>query len=492
MSATTVYVQLYNRIAVFDPDAAELNLNKYYRFQVPNYRFMPAFKQGRWDGYISLLQRGKVSAGLFLATKDEVEKEANVKFKIEDLRESLRYRNVTIEGDHDYQLQCIEAMLAEKTGGIILSATGTGKTRMVGSYFKRLIGKACFVVDELMLLKQTKTALEVLLNESIGEIGDGIFDPKRITVATIQTLHLHKNDSRYTRWTKELDVMVIDEAHLALNRRNNEVIKNIKPAVVFELTATLELQKRHIALPAYALGGKVIFEYALEQADEEKRLAPGVVCAALFYQDGKDADYQDEYREMIVENDKRNQCVVDLVKEAYKRKKRTVLLVERVGHLKHLSDQLKDIPHRKVFGEKEVDKRMLAKEKFNAGKVRLLIANKVFKKGIDITAIDCIVECSALKSKNDAIQKFGRGKRLSENKTGLIYIDINDRSFDGAVKGDDLYNRFQLASKSRLKAFKDKGVPVVKVSWSGSAEEVFDAAEKTLVKYLKKLDRKSA
>jgi superfamily II DNA or RNA helicase len=154
-----------------------------------------------------------------------------------------------------------------------------------------------------------------------------------------------------------------------------------------------------------------------------------------------------------------------------------------------LSEMLDDVPHYTVFGEKEVDERLRAKVKFDNGKRKLIITNQVFKKGISINTIECIIDAAAFKSKNDAVQKYGRGVRLADGKTGLLYFDINDRGPEGTVKGDDEFNRFSHGSKSRLKAFKAKGIPIFRVSSGLDAEAIFDKAEEKLDKYLRRLKK---
>jgi superfamily II DNA or RNA helicase len=92
--------------------------------------------------------------------------------------------------------------------------------------------------------------------------------------------------------------------------------------------------------------------------------------------------------------------------------------------------------------------------------------------------IDMLIDTAAMKSKNDARQKFGRGVRLCEGKSGLIYFDIRD---DG--------NRFEAAAKSRARALKDQQISVTKVSWEDDKDHVkwiFDEAEKALKKVMEK------
>jgi superfamily II DNA or RNA helicase len=483
-----INVELFNRSAYFAGDFVKMIIApRYFSFQPRNYRFMPAYKNGRWDGWIRLFDRryNKVSSGLFLSMKDEIEKNEGIEFRVQDFREYVRFKDI-MPSDRVYQVQCIRAMQRERSGGLILSATATGKTWIIGMYFKALKGSACFVVDEITLLYQAQKELEKVIGEEVGVVGNMEFTPERITVATIQTLHRHRENPRFGEWTGKLKVIVIDEVHIALNRRNIDTIKAIKPVIVFGLTATLELQKDSVRLPAYALCGPPIFEYHQEEGTEEGFLAPSIVCSVKLVQEGLLAGYQDEYKHLISESDVRNDCIVALVKEAHARGKHVVLIVERVRHLRRLSSLLESIAHRTVWGEKKVDYRLDAKKDFEKGDYRLIICNKVFKKGIDIKAIDCIIEASALSSKNDAIQKLGRGKRMKKGKDGLIYFDISDWSppYAQRRKSPD-WNRFQKASKSRLSAFRERKVPIVEETWANDAVRVLDSAEAKLARFCK-------
>jgi superfamily II DNA or RNA helicase len=445
-----------------------------------------------WDGYIHLIQHGEMSAGVFLAKKDEIEKTLNVQFKIKDLRSPLPFKAQVESPASDkqvrsYQMECVEAMVqASSTGGLILAATGTGKTKTVGDFFLRLQGSALFLVDELTLLKQAQEELGSILGEPIGMIGNSVFDPKRITVGTVQTVHRHRRDPKYRPWTKSLSVIIIDECHLALNRRNFQTVRAVSPPCTFGLTATLELKKKHIAMQAYELCGPVVYTYPLAQGVEEGYLSRGVAVQVLV-DSGKSVvrngnrrfwfinrmlgrkDYQKEYRELIVENKERNKVIRDLVWESYKRDKYIIILVERVKHLHDLSASFDGIPHLILYGDKPVDERVAGKHLFEQGKVRVILTNKIFKKGVNIKRVDVIIDGAAMKSKNDAVQKYGRGVRLSDQKLGLIYYDLSDRN-----------NRFQKAATFRASAFRHLGIPLYKVEGSIGAEKIVELAQAKL------------
>ncbi len=511
-----VQVILTNRKANLHcgPGTLYEELNDFLKYRKPGWEYTPSGKiyvewrslvaRGRaeedepqgWDGYLHLMQGGRVGTGVFLALREKMEKEFGIKFEVDDQRkppEIVPPMDLVFneKSARTYQHECVKEMLAaSKTGGLILNATGTGKTHIAGMYLKALKGPGLFLVDELTLLKQAINELQSVLQEDIGEIGNSVFKPRRITVATIQTIHRHRFDASYVPWTRKLQAIFIDELHLALNRRNFQSVAVIRPSVIFGLTATLELKKKSVAYRAYDLCGPVVFEYPLERGVEEGFLSKGVAVSVQVEQDIKaerirgnprwawvrnkyKQQYHELYREIVVEGKKRNRVILDLLKTAYKQGKHIVLLLNRVQHLKDISKQLNGTPHQLVFGEVHVDERVSAQKRFEEDKLRVILTNVVFKKGINIKKIDMIIDGAAMKSKNDAVQKYGRGVRLCDGKEGLLYFDVSD-----------VGNRFEKASMSRMSALKKIGVPVYKVSSEKGAKEILRLAEMKLQREL--------
>lgn len=433
-------------------------LRKVFSYYPPGYRWSPSYLKRHWDGRIQMLKYDKIPLGLFLAMRKEAEDAIGEQFDVTWERRGIKFhKDDEIDSERSYQLAGVRKMqaAAQKGGGLILCATGTGKTRMAGLFFKSLNGRAIFVVDELTLLEQGRAELQDTLGEEVGMVGNSEFIPQRITVATVQTLHKHIKDPKFREWYRGIEVIIVDELHVQLNRRNFDTIEKMRPLVVFGLTATLELRKKHIRMRSYAVAGPVIFEYTLEEGTREGYLTQGVVVQLqipnIHWFDDGSQEYRDSYRELVNSHD-RNSVIEKVVRAGLQADRRVVVLVEWLDHLKQISSRFRDIKHQKVFGAVKVEKRMAAKEKFDEGSINLIIANKVFQKGVNIKQVDMIVDACALKSKNSAVQKFGRGVRLAEGKKGLIYIDIGD------VK-----NRFEAATKRRAMAFRAAGIKVFKV-----------------------------
>jgi superfamily II DNA or RNA helicase len=488
-----VSVKLRNRRASLSwpfPD----DLPAYFSYTVPNYRFMPAFKLGDWDGTRCLMEGSRVPTGLFLAMKDKIAEEAKIRWKIKDLRRFPEFYVVPNEAPgfkvRPYQNDAVEAMIAaSNSGGILLNATGTGKTLIAGLYFRRLVGRAVFVVDELTLLEQAREELKAVIGEEVGIVGKSQFKPKRITVATIQTLRMHAETELFQAWAERLEVMIVDELHIMLNRRQEEVIALFRPKAVFGLTATLEIEKEDVKYKAFALCGPVIFQYGYSSGVSQGFLTPGVVVGAdlkrsssrIAEEEGEGLGhvrYMGSYHRDIVFSKTRNDFIADLARAGVERGYMVVVLVERVAHLEELASRLDDLPHDVVWGGRAVEERVKAKKKFEKEKIRLILANKVFKKGVNLKKISMMIDAASMKNKNDAVQKYGRGVRLADQKNGLLYFDIGER---GRAKD----NLFVKATRDRRAALAALGVPVESVRLRLGAEEVLNVAERLLARHAK-------
>ena len=208
--------------------------------------------------------------------------------------------------------------------------------------------------------------------------------------------------------------------------------------------------------------------------------------------------YNNQVNDYIVDNNQRNSIISRLARYCVTKKgKYVIILVSRIQHVKNLSERLEDVPHKLVYGEKEVSDRQKSTRKFEKGKIRLIIANQVFKKGVNIKRVDVIIDAAAMRSKNDAIQKFGRGVRKHDDKLGLMYFDISDidpnpiqvrKKVNGERVWRTIYHSFDVAAKQRKRAFKQVSLPVVDFHWEddGEIKELYSLAEKQLRKRLAK------
>jgi superfamily II DNA or RNA helicase len=335
---------------------------------------------------------------------------------------------------------------------------------MAGKFYRCLPYSCLFVVDQIDLLYQNRDEIQTWLGEEVGYVGDQKFELRRVTVATIQTLHKHRDDFKFRKWYSHVMAVVVDELHEQMARRNFDVLTTINPIARYGLTATLQLKKKDIRTKAHSFAGPILYEFPIEQGMKQGVLTKGQTLQLLFEPVPiAHEEYQEQIREQVIENEQKQKAVKAIVQLLLQNDRYVVILVDRVEHLERLSDLMDDIPHRLAYGRISVSDRISARKKFEKGKINLLIANKVFKKGINLKRVDCIIDMAEMKSKNDVMQKFGRGVRLHEDKDALLYIDIGTQ---GGLGGE----RFRKAATSRIRALRAANIPCRSVKVSNLAE----------------------
>ena len=85
-----------------------------------------------------------------------------------------------------------------------------------------------------------------------------------------------------------------------------------------------------------------------------------------------------------------------------------------------------------------------------SGKLKIVIATKIFEAGIDIPNLKVLILCDALKSYISVIQKIGRVLRVMPDKRDVFIFDIVDRTQNSLFKH----------AQDRVRYYKDEGFEV--------------------------------
>jgi len=431
-----------------------------------------------WDGRIRMLSARVLPAGLFRATRLEAAEKLGVRFNVRRERRSLVFSDGLPDAGKKYEHQnrAVAAMLAatHKGGGIILSATGTGKTRIAAAYFSKVSCDCLFVVDQLDLLYQQQQELEDWLGEKVGAVGDSKFAPKRVTVATVQTLNLYRNTPEFRAWFAGVDAMIVDELHEAMAKRGFDVLHSVNPVAIFGLTATLQMGRKETRYKAFSFAGPVIFEFPVAKGIKRKVLSPVKALQILFPEEhfiGLERlsafEREDYIQTQVLENKNKLDACEGVATMLRKVNRRVVILAERRQHVDSLTKMFPDGTYGLAHGDIKTEARKKAIDDFEASRTHLLIASRVFKKGVNIKRIDAMIDMAEMTSKNDALQKLGRSVRLHEDKTDAWYFDFGTQG-----KG-----RFGKAARSRKRALTKAGIEVKTVKVE-TAEQAISAVKK--------------
>jgi superfamily II DNA or RNA helicase len=177
-------------------------------YKVKNVDWSPKYKEGLWDGLISLYRKpnrdrpqGSFPTGLISRAMGLL-RELHVEFKIVDTRvrpdHNLALETAFAENGRElrfYQTAAVDRAMAAGRG-ILALATGAGKTITSCELLSRAgVGPFLFYVPALSLLKQTHREFQKYLRSHgrparVGMVGGGVCDinPVGINVCTYQTV----------------------------------------------------------------------------------------------------------------------------------------------------------------------------------------------------------------------------------------------------------------------------------------------------------------
>lgn len=153
----------------------------------------------------------------------------------------------------DYQLRCVEAVLAEwqkVQSTMVQAATGVGKTTIFCEIIRRRQPcRALVIAERRQLIKQTagritaETELECDIEMGFQHADNhGLLERRPVVVATVQTLCSGREQRRYMKWKPtDFDLLVIDELHHAASKSYRIVLdyfRQNKSLKVLGVTAT--------------------------------------------------------------------------------------------------------------------------------------------------------------------------------------------------------------------------------------------------------------
>jgi superfamily II DNA or RNA helicase len=152
----------------------------------------------------------------------------------------------------DYQNQALDAWTANGNHGIIVLATGSGKT-VVGIKAISLLNTPTLVVaPTLDLVDQWRTRLEKEFKTEVGVLGGGEWDIKALTVSTYDSAYIHAE-----KLGNKFGLIIFDEVHHlpAIGYRN--IAEMFASPYRMGLTATFEREDGLHEELNRLVGGKV-------------------------------------------------------------------------------------------------------------------------------------------------------------------------------------------------------------------------------------------
>jgi superfamily II DNA or RNA helicase len=443
-----VYLKLENVEA-----STSAELNDFFCFEVPGFKYMPAYKSGMWDGKIHLYNtmNGEIYMGL-LPYIEEYLKNSGENYEIEDgivngrslsrdvVQGFIRGLRPTLNGNRirvrDYQIDAITHAIATNRS-LLISPTASGKSLIIYClirYYQMMELKTLILVPTTSLVEQMYKDFDDY-GWSSGTYCQKIYQghdkkvTKDVVISTWQSIH--RMPRQYFR---AFGCVIGDEAHLFKAKSLTGILTKMDTCKYrYGLTGTLDGTQTH-RLVLEGLFGKAKYVITTKELIDNKTLADlEIKCIVLNYPKEdreiiKEFDYAEELQ-FIITKAKRNDFLCNLMDNCVGNTLCLFQFVEKHGEVlyKQMKDKYKDRKVFFVYGGVDTNTREEIREIVENEKDSIIIASYgTFSTGINIRNIHNIVFASPSKSKIRVLQSLGRGLRQSGYDKKLRLFDISD------------------------------------------------------------------
>lgn len=336
----------------------------------------------------------------------------------------------------------IQKELAEKAGklhrGVIQAPTGSGKTTiamLIASMFYPR-NRILFLCHTISLLTQSHQEFTKAGFKQVSMIGGGFSksltnaagQTPKITCSTIQTFS--KFDPK--EYCDQFDVVIVDEAHHvnAVDSQYGKVLTHLLAPVKIGFTATVPTD-RESALALEGLIGPVIGKVSIQEGVDMKIMAkPKIKLVPVPYNSlhGDIRKYQDLYKAAIVDSRARNSMVAEKAAELSRAGHSSLIIVKEIQHGDNLVGvlRIKGVECEFVRGATDGDTREKVKRAFDRKEVKVVICTAVWKEGVNIPTLNCVINAAGGKSEIATLQAIGRGLRSVPGKEEIIVVDFLD------------------------------------------------------------------
>lgn len=374
------------------------------------------------DLYKVLFKDGSFSTGLlpkFLAILNG----SGSEYEIDDRRRKpaqKQIKHVLKESfpPRRYYQRAMSRLFVEKGRGIGVAPTGTGKTLTIASLIWEMGVKTLIITpNKAITVNMIDTLVKHFGKSKVTKLTTKSTKTTEINVCNIQAL-VKMNPAMF----EDVDCVIIDEFHHAAAETYQEVNEKHLKNVYYRIgmTAT-NFRNDGSDLALEAVLSEVLYEYGIKQAIEDGFLVrPEFQIEETFFE-GR-SNYQDEYKEGIVENDDRNALIAQIAE--HHKEHQVIILVQHVEHGERLKAL---IPHAAFLHGTEKDLvRNNTMEDYRKGKITCLIGTSVIGEGVDLPCAAVLVMAGGGKARSAVMQNIGRVLRPYEGKEFALVYDFTD------------------------------------------------------------------
>lgn len=426
-------------------------LVKSVEFFLPEARYSPLYKSGRWSGTKSFCTLGGRS---FLPILDKllvVLQDHGYDFEIEDNRTHHEFHFDKINENYlsdlkwpaghrfagqpivirDYQVDAINECL-DNLQGVNVLATGAGKTICCASLSKLVekYGRSIIIVPNKNLVKQTEEDYR-----NIGlDVGVLFGDRKEFdcthTICTWQSLNVldKKSKDRFDDYEletflKDIVCVIVDECHgikdqNVLHHLMTGAFKDVP--IRWGLTGTLP-EEEYKQMGLFSVIGPQFGELTASTLQDAGVLAKCDITILQTQENIQYGNYQSELK-FLVTDDNRIRWMAQTIEEISK-SGNTLVLIDRIETGEKLWAQLSGAIF--ISGEMDSSDRQEHYKELNFSDNKIMIATAATTAtGISINRIFNLVLIECGKSLIRVMQSIGRSLRMADDKSSADVYDI--------------------------------------------------------------------
>lgn len=296
--------------------------------------------------------------------------------------------------------------------------------------------KTLLLLKSVDLFNQAKKEYpELLPNDDIGFVqGSKNNHWGDFTVAMVQTLS--RNIGKFKGYLQNIDIVIVDEADEGTSKQYKTVLNTLYNTTVrVGLSGSIYLSKlKKHELKNFEL--RSFFSDEIFIITKKEMVKKGFSTNLVIKINGLEpreplpGDYKKEYDENIIFNEDRNNKIVERISFNINRGRIPLLIICRYhNHVDEVFDYVdrsfgQDFSINKVH-HKTLDRETII-EDFREGKIDILIASLIIKRGQNLPLIKCLINAAGGDSEENVIQIMGRAERKHESKNKTIIEDFMD------------------------------------------------------------------
>ncbi|KAF1300854.1 DEAD/DEAH box helicase [Enterococcus sp. JM9B] len=337
--------------------------------------------------------------------------------------------------------------------GLVISATGTGKTYLAAFDVAQMQPKRMlFIVHREQILKKAMESFKEVvggLEEDFGILSGTQKDIQaRYLFATIQTIS--KKEYRELFSPNDFDYLLIDEVHKAGAQSYLNVIDYFEPNFLLGMTATPERTDGFNIFELFDFN--IAYEIRLQEALEEDFLCPFHYFGVTDYE--KDGLLIDETSDLkYLTNQERVDFLIEKINyySCSRNNPKGLVFCSRKSEAKKMAELFRHrgIPSSYLSGENSTRDREAEIQKLETGEINYIFTVDIFNEGIDIPKINQVIMLRNTQSSIIFLQQLGRGLRKDPSKDFVTVIDFignykNNYMIPMAFSGDNTRNKNNL------------------------------------------------